>query len=1245
MVEDFTPALAIRLQNKALIEASAGTGKTWTLTAILLRLLLEDDRFEPREIIATTFTRKAASEMRERVQKRFDALVQLLEGIGAHYARDPSLLQDDEGLSLRVRDLLLELSEKGYAQAKDVLNLFLFEEAAKKGLDALIALMERIQRLRYDLDGLFIGTLDSLCQRLLHEFALETGSAQGIRLIDSKEERSVVERLAYDFLRAYYVKLSDAHYEALSESGFSFTKAVEAIANKVGFLDLSLEDGAYLLARWQEVLAEREAILQSLSYKKALSLFEARGGGDGAVFEAVWQDLLALMNKRKKVAKDLQDKGFFECLQGLQEENIQDNAFLLFWCNPDDFLNKKGKDSFSNFYNKLAVFAPLWNLYLCRFEDFLYLQQVFSPKVEALDGLLRYVRKVLPSYLQKESLGTFHAQMIHLNRSLEDEGGAHSLARYIAHRYPVILVDESQDLNESQRRFLENVYFRYEKEIGFLLLVGDPKQAIYRFRGGDVHNYLALKEKFKDSERYVLAKSYRSSAFLIKALNRLYQPNGDDARFFLSRGIFYEPIESASSGKRDLCLSSGEEIEKPIVWHCCETLEEEEAFVLEAVERLCSEKSIYARRLPSGALCRIEPSDILVLMRSNAHLKKLQHKLEARGVPTQYDPNSSIFAQEVAQEVFVVLQALKRPQHHALQLRLLSGLFFQLSLSEIKRLQFLDMEEGNCEGLTLQALATILQKCGQKWQEERYFSALQEFLSARIGGLSVWERLARLPSPDKERHLLDLRQIQQIVSQKSAYLNAEHFLHWWEGCLKHPPEEEWARALPLPGKNAVRLMTIHKAKGLEAPIVILSSLRSKKLGTREDIYTYHNDDKANGKQLLSVFPPDTARIENLEKEAEEEDARLLYVALTRASDLLLTTLAIAPSRKESPYLFNPLRDLMPLERLSSDPLHVFLKDLSYLQNDSINLLPQEKPPVDPPSLDAPYQKTHFRGWQKSSFSALLRHHLPVEHLAIESADYEFEDDSLFDDFNAENKNFALSFPKGAVYGSFLHHFLEHIDFAHLENFSYVFKRFARAIALEKGFEAPLRQWIYEIIRSPLISGASLSDLKKGHFFREFGFNLACNRKQQLDIKKINQIFASWGKSLAFPNHLPLVGFLRGEIDLFYEHQGRFYVLDYKSNFLGNHMKDYEKESLLKAMDFHHYWLQALIYQTAMHRYLKNRLPNYTPQAHLGGVEYFFLRGCASGAESAGHLAVDVPLDIVLQFDQVLLGEVDDKKTN
>lgn len=1252
-----TPATAIPLADKALIEASAGTGKTWTLTGILLRLLLEDSPVgtrEPREIIATTFTRKAAAEMRRRVQARFDSFLLIAKQLPEIYQKKPEVFADDAGLKTRIEKLLQDWQESDepalQAAAQDKINCHLLTHAAEQGLDALIALLQRCDLCSQSIDELYIGTLDGLCQRWLHEFSLETGSDARLDLLEGTEEEEKITELVHQHLRREFHDMSEEAFiwwRSKQANQYSYKKLIEQIKEKQNFADLNLEPLPNTAAEIAAIERQRANLRADPSYSAALEALRGISEEEIVAFARHWQKEIVAQGFILKDYVPILDYDIVAlCVQLRSEEALSAAAIdflLLFSDDTLSFAKKRPKEAMQNV--AAALKSPVAQTIKTLARVHIHEEKKYRENYDILYrfSALQYVRQTFPDYLERSAQITFSEKLARLNRALAGEQGS-VLARYISHRYPVILVDESQDLNAAQAQLLEQLHLRHFPPTGFLLLVGDPKQAIYRFRGGDVNNYLRLREHFAASQRYTLSESFRSSKPLIDGLNDLYGQNENSKK--LAEDIHYEHMSSGAEEVRRIVKADGSAITQSIHFYAFDSAEQEQAQIIALVQLLSSEHSPYALK-ENGVLRPIRLQDILILLRGNDKLSKLQKAFQMQGVEVKFGESASIFADEMAQEIGILLQAIDQPRDLPLLRRLLSGILFSQNQNDLARLQAISAGEipADKQMLTIERLSEALQKANEKWQRQQPLAALQGLLSEKfLAGRSIWEHLAGFASPFCERYLLDLRKIQQIIADRGSKMPPAQFLHWWQQALSNPPTNEWAKASPLSADNALRLMTIHSAKGLEAPVVIsaLGGIRNE----QDNIYIYHND---KGEACLSVLPKDEARTETLEHEHNEELARLLYVALTRPSDLLF----VGIKKGKDKYAFPPLEHLKPFELENSDSIRLLKEPLE--ANDLIKALRQDHTPLksaeDTVAANtaaaeqniAQPSKLRFEGWHKSSFTALTRDFdTPLQAGNVELPDFIFDEQTISD--IAENVNFQLDFPRGARAGSFLHSFLERLKAEDFSNYDTLFSQLksslypAQEAEEEKCTRQALRQWFETITQSNLISGSSLAQIPLNRRANEMKFVLGVNAQRLMPFDKINALFEEWGKNMRLKDQRSLIGFLRGEIDLCYEHEGRYYVLDYKSNHLGNKAQDYEQNALERAMDEHHYWLQALIYQTALHRWLGKRLPDYQAQQHLGDVEYFFVRGCGLGADSDGHLRVFVPLEILFKFDALLRQE-------
>ena len=1204
-----TPALEIPLEGRALIEASAGTGKTWTLTGIILRLLIEGG-YPPREIIATTFTRKAAAEMQQRVHKRLHALRENLKAIAARYLAEETVLNDDDGLAIRLDDII-------GGSGGDLINRHLILNAvAKHGLDGLIAIFSRVESLQARLDELFIGTIDSLCQRWLAEFALETGNDERLQI---NENSPALEETIHDTLRRLLHENHQHDPETFAQM---------------------LADGAYhdsdaYLAAAREATSHRHAAIDSgdvsadYDRDRHQALTRQLRELDAAVI-ADWQAMIDAPEFAAAVAKNAawykQRDALPQLLQQLHQE-------LPFNDRTEALASGFGKPRISSKQTALTA-AFTAHPFTLLIRDLLAARDARQNhldhhKRQTIASLLETVRQTYPQALEARGETTFSEKTARINEALAHPQHGTNLAHYLTRRYPVMLVDESQDLNDEQAALLERTYLREdgERKHGFLLLVGDPKQAIYGFRGGDVANYNRLKTRFRPDEQHRLDTNRRSSPNLIAALNEHYLQN-DNAR--LGADITYHEAQAANPAQTILA-ADGSPIARPMQWTHSGTNQDSETDTIAAL----------VARLTDGT--GIAPRDIQILMRSNSSLETLQNKLHAQHIDSERSHDRSVFTGAVARTFADLLAALEQPEHRDRQNRLLSGLYYGYSQQDLDRLAAIEQGEipARADELTLAELREALTQAHDAWQSWGLLAALNPLLTHEKH--NIWQTLAACPAPDNLRHLLDLRHIQTILAEHAPKQRPAQFGAWWRAQLAAPPDADWAKAPPLPGQNAVHLLTIHKAKGLEAPVVILATGSNHKGGGANPVPTWRYRDGDTIR--ISLAKPANTPIDQQEN---EEQRRLLYVGLTRAKNLLLVA-----HRECKPDKANPT----PTEKLyltyAQNPgrcPHAGETSAEALAARPYRAHPSHEPPTNPPPQQsgegqgrgcenprstAPTWRTRFQGWQRSSFSALLRDAL--EPTSPDLADYAVAAPQNAPDAPPD-ADIRYTFPRGTAPGSALHAVLERIRPDNRRDWRRYLEHDNRQwqLGLEPAQLDACENWLEAIQHCELPqSRISLGASKQGAHRSEYGFTLGSEARVALDIPAINAHFAAHGHPLHLSDKHRHIRYLRGEIDHLYQHDGRYYILDYKTNHLGNSPADYTPENIRVAMGDHHYWLQAALYQVALHRLLQTRLADDDPARHLGGIEYLYLRGIDPAHPANGKYGWNYPPEFIAGLDRIL----------
>ena len=1398
------PAVDVDLTGKHLIEASAGTGKTWTLTGIMLRLLIEARR-APEQIIATTFTRAAAAEMRQRIHDRlvdFYQLLQWVNNLSADTSNNdslyPNILQvtpetgkdnkagTDKSAQINADEHNQDLAydKKGAAikrtQAKKARENWLVDQAKYARLhDSMqdpinmhligylldhvysYPMTEAIRRTALvltTLDKLFVGTLDSLAQKWLTEYSSETGHQQGMGIIEDSSIEQVTDSIIHDELRQFQSRLHHEQpklYTLMDQQG-----KLTAVSDHKNFVTRSLN---FISAPIDEVVVSDFSFE---GYERLINTIIERSNEldiffkpDGEHYEVPKGQLLNNRDSWPKIIQALEDFGP-AAYKFISDKKNHTGKLIEAFQKTDDigkqFYKPKDGERVNLIFNELRVVRD-FKRYI---EESKKLDEYI---VTVLANLNRHivlaVRDRLPVILEERGETTFSLQMVRLNQALTGRQGE-KLARYIRHHYPIALIDESQDINGEQAIMIESIYLPKNKgkksttnkaSHEFLLLVGDPKQAIYGFRGGDVANYNYMKAQFDKSSLWTLDINRRSNASLIDALNCWFgmpAPVTDENRLAqLGSGIYYQHIKAHKEENQLSWFNEPSIINSNLV---SEVLSAQPVSLLHLPydkdkELEYDEHEITARHiatlLSSGQTLNskpIQPSDIGVLARTKKDLKRVEDELVKLNVPTLTTSDVSIFETIMAEDIAALLSAMLYPYRHDMINRVLTSHLYGLSIKDIKAMMT-DHESGVSENYSstfhtgsnrrevnaidnnkksYQDFISYLKEGTQRWQHFGILSALHYLLDkSPVQPKGVWQALAAHSEGD--RHIMDLRHVMDVLAQYGLGMGEHELLAWFRQNIDAAPNSDWAKQYPLPTESGVQLMTIHKSKGLEFPIVYVLGMgdASRKSGNKEDygLYLY------NAQQAPSALVPQSIQTHSIQNQATgnqrrfsplrgsattedyyteietnegfDELRRLGYVAFTRASEQLYVVLR-DPSNKTGfdlkPvfYWFDSLEAKFELPDRLKDRIGMIrghhvnefydnndAKSASANDNQLATTKSNANKPatetIEYPSFSEVMKTNYFYGWAKTSFTALARQ-LDESTQAMVIVDERIDDAIDIDmteasvsvkpppNSNSSNEyigpvselnlkledDIRFSFIKGANAGTFLHEIFEKIDFNNKSQWSQVIDRAISSYQLPLVYSSVEQQsrtlqakkardsrppdldsidatkhqaligWIEEVLYTPLLaSNQPLVSINASQRFAELEFNMGLS--ERFKAQDINTLFQKYlpdeadkHVTLVPQNKTHLYRYLRGEIDLVYEHAGKYYVVDYKSNFLGDSLSNYDENTLKKAMSKAGYWLQAAIYQVALHRFLAMRISDYAgnEDKYLGAVEYVFLRG-------------------------------------
>lgn len=1282
------PAIDCTLDHGYLIEASAGTGKTWTLTGIILRLLIEK-KYAPKRIIATTFTRASASEMQERIQARISNFYRYISWLNGKKSTHPHWFYHvgnaDKSQSKNINEIWKQMTEQagmaGIFDHDDPINEYLIKQLiTDSDPNALTLTIRHCSLLLTTLDKLFVGTLDSLAQKWLKEFSDQIGYQINTELSANSDE--LIYALIHDALRREHVQVAQSPlYALIDRTVFSdVSSAYKAVAVALNFYDAPID----MMMSVDEYLTVLD--------KRLMSIFEIV-----SVFEPFYELDYMLSFGFKNSGKVIKEFGRLK------------NIIEMIKIHRLDFVNHIS-DADKYFLTKLSDIKKETNFkkgFEVNKQTFLNLPLdallIISETVNAIHQIPEYyqshlyhtiakeVRVLLKNTLERQNKSTFTFQMVRLIESLEHSP---ELARHIRHHYPVALIDESQDINGLQKRLIELVYLDYFKQrrdkgktaTGFLLLVGDPKQAIYRFRGGDVANYNSIKHHGQSdtlppllNSQLTLTTNRRSNNELIDGLNHWFAHQDDkDETFnpaYLGDDIYYHTI----TANKEQNLLSWQKLNKSAL---PDYLGNKPLALLHLPYKGDDDKKLdkyqYVAHHINSLLQgehrlddkKIKPDDIAVLARTKKNLAQLKKHLDKLDIPSILPNEINVFTTDSAKDLYALMTAMIS------QDRELLGRLFITKLFGYDLIELTDLLN---DERAVESVVFYLKQCHQRFLTYGIASALTHaLLHHPLNDNNLWQTSAKAG----ERYLADLWQLTELIGREYAYQenNGIKLIHWFRDKMTGFDDNEDYQQMTLPSESGINLMTIHKSKGLEFPIVYVMDLdAAASSGKHDDIFYAYSDeqyhrrispkkDKINGICIIN----DYYKMKQ-EQELLDECLRLGYVALTRASEQVFVVgqdlYSIKNIEQRPLFLWFDCEDkniVLP-KRLTNKVDVIALAQSQQLITDKYHGDDVILMPINYQTWQRAFTKTYFYGASKTSATALMNAFNKPSMIQDNGVDDEVIIPNMttavddIDVISYPEHDIRPLFEKGVSAGTFLHHLLQSInpnDKSHISsqidgeitksNFAHAYHSMYGNISDESNNELDnqmtlnhhqaLIEWIYDIGHvSFLSSGISLSELTPNHFAKEMAFTLRLT--QGFGINELNRVFKTYSDKEIFLNEQnPSIyyKYLNGEMDLLYEHQGRFYVVDYKSNFVSNNLSHYRSEQLDSVMNKAGYWLQACVYQVALHRLLKLRIKDYVgrEKQYLGAVEFIFLRGVDRRDVTLGHINWQVPLPLIYALDEL-----------
>lgn len=1150
-------ALHCPLDGVNLIEASAGTGKTWTIAALYTRLLLEPgaDGTVPGidQVLVVTYTKAATAELRSRLRHRLRELQAVLDGAPC----------DDPFLAA-----LAERHPAGPARARALARL----NAAIVGFDTAA-----------------IYTIHGFCQRALTDAAFESGQSFSAELIQDDGERLLDAVVDFWRVRLCGDALLARTLEAAGETPESWLAEIRPHLAKP-YLQLARPAPTHLPAAraaleaaWRQVAADPAAVAGALDLFARAEGLNARSFGPGqrAQTAAALTRLVALPDAVPTLSRD--ERKWLERLTP---------AALAKGC------NKGATPPAHPLFAGVADWLAAWDRY-----SGAAALEVAGLKLDLIDR----IGIELERRRREERQRSFDDLLIDLDQALRAPGRGEALARRLADSFRVALIDEFQDTDPTQYHIFRSCFVEQGRPV---FLVGDPKQAIYSFRGADVFAYLDART---DSQaQYTLDTNRRSLPALVDAVNTLFARS----RPFVLPDIGYQPVSAAPA-------DGGLEIDddrQPCTWQwldfaatrkgASKQLAAESAAAAAAGEiaRLLGLARSGAARLRRGTAVRpLIGGDIAVLVSTHRQGDLVRDALAAHNVPCVALTQDSVYASREAAALQALLSAWAEPASEGRLRRLLAT---ELCGLDAAALLAAEQREADWE-----ALLARMAEDHQRWLSRGFMAAWRQFFAR--------ERLAErlLPLPDGERRLTNLAHLAELLQKESETRSGiAPLIEWFEQQIAVSAGGEEALLRLESDASLVKIVTVHSAKGLQYPVVFCPFLWDGALGRREPAFWRARRD--GGTWLMPAALADDDTVSQAQREMLSEKLRLAYVALTRAQyrqyiawgwvqgmeTAALSWLLHAPDGVDRiddlPALTDAgVRD--DLARLVAAPgLEASL------------IVPQPEPALAPDAREAGRYRARilerplYTPWRVASFSGL------VSHGSAERERPDHDRGALA--LPAIDDGATPRFPRGARAGTCLHAVMERIDFTvPLADQQAIVAEALRQHGFDQCYQPAAIALVGATLAAPLDAGVSLGRVPQAERLTELEFTMPVGR---LRVEALRALLAEPASGLdpavreaaARLDFATVRGFLKGFIDLVCRIDGRYYLIDYKSNDLGVDDGAYGRAALAGSIAREHYYLQYLIYCVALRRYLAGRGVDF--DACFAGVRYLYMRGLGTSGD-------------------------------
>jgi exodeoxyribonuclease V beta subunit len=1158
---------------RIVIEASAGTGKTYTIVGIFIRLLLEKD-LKVDQILVMTFTKKATAELRDRILTRLRECLNLIEN--REVTSDAFLThfldwvenRDSEAVKAKIREAIQNFDDSRVFTIHGFCQKVLSEEALSAGVPFDLEVLQH--------DDLLLQAAEDYWRNLVYH---HSGSDAGKYYISKLLQIATTpaELISYSGIGRVIGK-PEAEIEA------------EIISDPVSYL--------------QEVISLRRE-MAGLWNNENSEIFEILNSCDVSRYSGY------LAGRSEKMDRFLKDST-------LAEDTPQSlKYFTSEYLYDDQNLKKGGRPTGHHSFFELCT--RYMNL----------TESIDQVKTTIIKDACRTIRKRREELSANSNAITYDDLLIKLRNALSDPERGGTLASKLLNSYPFTLVDEFQDTDSIQYSIFNSIY-PVQGEESSLMMIGDPKQAIYAFRGADIYTYFRAKQE-GSPHTYSLDKNFRSSPNLIEAVNCLF--TGDDRNPFIESEIeFFKSDPGRADTHREYLVSGEPPV--PMQITCMQGVSRSKSSVrnfafnetVKQVSEILEHGDMIINDPKQGGDRIIEAGDIAILVSGHKDASEIKRRLKSVGVDSVTYSQEKVFDSFEASRLRFVMEAVLAPSDRiSVNNALLSGLFG----IRLHRLYQLKEDES-----LRQLLTDELYMLQDVWKRDSFMAMFRSLLykSGRLDEMSVLN--------NSERILTNLHQLADICSvvEQDSKMDPNALYSWYMREMANPAKDDEQSLLLESDQNLVKISTIHGSKGLEFPVVICPTLWEGRDQAKSDFLSYH---KTGSDQVtVNIDQTGTEGRDRAEFkstiESVAEEVRKMYVALTRAK----YECRVIWGTHEMSHFSGLGASVLGREKLSASLDLKVKEDDDDLTDRTFTDFFQKLSDSHPDKIlfkvtenaDARIAKVNWRrkGPAKLRFSSYSgRNNLPVQK-QIESfsslaghksdatePDYdqvtEWYAEAVSGTQTAQQEKNIFSFPRGATAGTAIHKLFEHEDF-HFDRAAFSdHTDIANEILNEYGIDTEWISVVDNMIKDVVTADygdLDLSSVGSSDHIREMEFNFPISKP---DTDRLMRVLREKGKAVS--NADTAENYLTGFIDLIVRQNGKYYILDYKSNYLGDNLENYSNLELEEEIKASNYDLQYHLYTVALVRFLKQSLSQFSYEKEFGGVMYLFVRGMRPGSEN------------------------------